>query len=226
MSAQLPCGDLKFPRFGWTGKATDKGRRKEPEGQKSKVKQEESSLREKPEPDWPRRLADWRNPEGARKVDSVVDKVTCSIPFLPYNRADAHHCESWMREICTSSLGGGRRSAPQGAPPPTRQWRSRVMPVERRGWVTRIEIGLVNWQQEEPTGIDRKGGTSRIRREAYVRFCEGLGVKIPGPTRHLETEEMVRYSDTDKPKGSETVTADLTPPRQISTLHAILNNLA
>ena len=39
------------------------------------------------------------------------------------------------------------------------------MPVERRGWVTRIEIGLVNWQQEEPTGIDRKGGTSRIRRE-------------------------------------------------------------
>jgi hypothetical protein len=103
------------------GKATDKGRKKEPEGQKSKVKQEESSLREKPEPDWPRRLADWRNPEGARKVDSVVDKVTCSIPFLPYNRADAHHCESWMREICTSSLGGGRRSAPQGAPPPTRQ---------------------------------------------------------------------------------------------------------
>src|SRR5258705_11124183 len=59
------------------GKATDKGRKKEPEGQKSKVKQEESSLREKPEPDWPSRLADWRNPEGARKVDSVVDKATC-----------------------------------------------------------------------------------------------------------------------------------------------------
>jgi hypothetical protein len=27
------------------------------------------------------------------------------------------------------------------------------------------------------------GGTSRISREAYVRFCEGLGVKFPGPTR-------------------------------------------
>src|SRR6202035_327449 len=26
------------------------------------------------------------------------------------------------------------------------------------------------------------GGTSRISREAYVRFCERLGVKIPGPT--------------------------------------------
>jgi hypothetical protein len=27
------------------------------------------------------------------------------------------------------------------------------------------------------------GGTSRISREAYVRFCEGLGVKFLGPTR-------------------------------------------
>ena len=32
-------------------------------------------MREKPEPDWPRRLADWINPEGARKVHSLVDKV-------------------------------------------------------------------------------------------------------------------------------------------------------
>ena len=40
-------------------------------------------MREKPEPDWPRRLADWTNPEGARKVDSVVDKVSCpSHSFL------------------------------------------------------------------------------------------------------------------------------------------------
>jgi hypothetical protein len=28
-------------------------------------------------------------------------------------------------------------------------------------------------------------GTSRISREAYVRFCEGLGVQIPGSTRQL-----------------------------------------
>ena len=74
------------------------------------------------------------------------------------------------------------------------------MPVERRGWVTRVEISVVNWQQEEPTGFDRKGGTSRIRREAYVRFCEGLGVKIPGPTRRVETERR------------------LSPPRHSSTL--------
>jgi hypothetical protein len=27
------------------------------------------------------------------------------------------------------------------------------------------------------------GGTSRISREAYVRICERLGVKLPGSTR-------------------------------------------
>jgi len=27
------------------------------------------------------------------------------------------------------------------------------------------------------------GGTSRISREVYVRFCERLGVKFAGPTR-------------------------------------------
>jgi hypothetical protein len=26
-------------------------------------------------------------------------------------------------------------------------------------------------------------GTSRMNREVHVRFCEGLGVKFPGPTR-------------------------------------------
>ena len=31
------------------------------------------------------------------------------------------------------------------------------------------------------------GGTSRISREAYVRFCESLGVKSPGATRREET---------------------------------------
>ena len=30
-----------------------------------------------------------------------------------------------------------------------------------------------------------RGGTSRMTRECQVRFCEGLGVKFPGPTRHF-----------------------------------------
>jgi len=28
---------------------------------------------------------------------------------------------------------------------------------------------------------------SRMMREYHVRFCEGLGVKFPGPTRQLRT---------------------------------------
>ena len=61
--------------------------------------------------------------------------------------------------------------------------------MERRQWVTHVGIALVNWQQEEPTDSDgrrrqpSKSGTSRINREIYVRFCERLGVKFPGPTR-------------------------------------------
>jgi hypothetical protein len=62
------------------------------------------------------------------------------------------------------------------------------MSVEGRGWVTRVGIDLVNWQQEEPTGFDGRrqlslGGTSRMSREAQVRICERLGVQLPGPTR-------------------------------------------
>ena len=46
----------------------------------------------------------------------------------------------------------------------------------------------VNRKREEPTGLGGRrqpssGGTSRISREVYVRFCERLGVQSPGPTR-------------------------------------------
>ena len=33
-------------------------------------------------------------------------------------------------------------------------------------------------------------GTSRINREVYVRFCERLGVRHPGPTRHLRGNKL------------------------------------
>ena len=61
------------------------------------------------------------------------------------------------------------------------------MPVERRGQAIAFEI--------ESTGNGRNpifngrrqpscDGTSRMTRECQVRFCERLGVKFPGPTRH------------------------------------------
>ena len=40
------------------------------------------------------------------------------------------------------------------------------------------------------------GGTSRISREAYVRFCERLGVKFPGPTRPKVGQGRVCVSKT------------------------------
>ena len=47
---------------------------------------------------------------------------------------------------------------------------------------------LANGKPEEPAGLGGRrqssvGGTSRMSCEVYVRFCERLGVKFPGPTR-------------------------------------------
>jgi hypothetical protein len=57
------------------------------------------------------------------------------------------------------------------------------MAVERRGWVIAVDLGQLV-RREEPF-FQRKAaafrdGTSRMRREAQVRTCEGLGVILPG----------------------------------------------
>jgi RNA-directed DNA polymerase len=57
------------------GKPADEDGRGEPEREMSKDGQVDSSLSERPGHDRPRRLADWLNPTGARKVHSLIDKV-------------------------------------------------------------------------------------------------------------------------------------------------------
>jgi hypothetical protein len=78
------------------------------------------------------------------------------------------------------------------------------MPAERREQVTRA--GLIYGStviRMNPVGFGGRrqpsmGGTSRISREAYVRFCERLGVKFPGPTR-LESGDQEEQSCAQTP---------------------------
>src|SRR6202045_1996759 len=66
-----------------------------------------------------------------------------------------------------------------------------VMLVERRGRVIAIGSGQLASDQtgngKNPIYNGRRqpscDGTSRMMREYQVRFCEGLGVKLPGSTR-------------------------------------------
>ena len=55
------------------------------------------------------------------------------------------------------------------------------MSVEGRGWVTRVGVDLVNWQQEEPAGLGGRrqpsgGGTSRMSRGSNPDLREARGV--------------------------------------------------
>src|SRR5580693_7295313 len=62
-----------------------------------------------------------------------------------------------------------------------------VMPVERREQAIAIWLGSTG-NGRNPMFNGRRqpscDGTSRMTRECQVRFFEGLGVKLPGPTRH------------------------------------------
>jgi len=58
-----------------SGKAAGEDGRGETESEMSKAGEVDSSLSERPEHHRPRRLADWINPMGARKVHSLIDKV-------------------------------------------------------------------------------------------------------------------------------------------------------
>ena len=63
----------------------------------SKADEVESSLSERPEHHRPRRLADWINPTGARKVHSLIDKV--------YKRKNLEI--AWEHVKANQGAGGG-----------------------------------------------------------------------------------------------------------------------
>ena len=72
-----------------------------------------------------------------------------------------------------------------------------VMPVERRERAIAIWLGSIG-NGRNPMFNGRRqpsrGGTSRMTRECQVRFCEGLGVKFPGPTRQTRKSILVLFS--------------------------------
>src|ERR1700733_9582234 len=76
------------------------------------------------------------------------------------------------------------------------------MSGERRGQAIRVMVNLANWQQEEPNGCGggrqlSMDGTSRVTGDCHARFCERLGVKLPGPTRR-RSAMVVPYRDSLK----------------------------
>jgi len=70
------------------------------------------------------------------------------------------------------------------------------MPVEQRGQVIAVEHGPTGSNREEPEGSagrrqPSRGDTSRMNREVQVRICEGLGAKLPGPTRQSDPKQSL-----------------------------------
>src|SRR6516162_8972071 len=72
-AAKVPPPEARRPSG--SGKPAGEDGREETESEMSKAGEVESSLSETPEHHRSRRLADWINPTGARKVHSLIDKV-------------------------------------------------------------------------------------------------------------------------------------------------------
>ena len=72
-AAKVPPPEARRPSG--SGKPAGEDGREETESEMSKAGEVESSLSERPEHHRPRRLADWINSTGARKVHSLIDKV-------------------------------------------------------------------------------------------------------------------------------------------------------
>ena len=77
------------------------------------------------------------------------------------------------------------------------------MPVEPREQVTCTDLfgqpvtGGAGWCRRKAAAF--VGGTSRVSREAHARICERLGVKFPGPTRHVYGDSSAGFQGCDSP---------------------------
>ncbi len=96
------------------------------------------------------------------------------------------------------------------------------MTAEQRGQAIRIVAEMVNRQREEPTscGGGRQpslNSTSRMSREAHVRFCERLVVRFHRPTRRNAAVEQRTPDSPSAPLRGEPGVRDRLPFGHCST---------
>ena len=91
-----------------SGKAAGEDGWGETESEMSKAGEVDSSLSERPEHHRPRRLADWINPTGARKVHSLIDKVYKRKNLeIAWKRVKANHGAGGIDGESIEALGEG-----------------------------------------------------------------------------------------------------------------------
>src|SRR6516225_7834763 len=95
-----------------SGKAAGEDGWGETESEMSKAGEVDSSLSERPEHHRPRRLADWINPTGARKVHSLIDKVYKRKNLeIAWERVKANQGAGGLTVKASRRLAKGSKSA-------------------------------------------------------------------------------------------------------------------
>jgi hypothetical protein len=166
---------------GGLGKAAGKGDREETEGKRVRKMARISSLSEKPRSHRPRRLADWRNPEGTRKVHLLVDKV--------YKKKNLEL--AWKRVRQNRGADGVDRQS-----------------IEEFEENMELELDRLNEELRSETYrprpvrqhmIPKSGQPGKYRHWAYRRFTIGFVSRhcSTGWSRSLNRYSMRSTSDTD-----------------------------